>query len=81
MRSKIKYDIIEYDRLHNLMTVSYKDSRYALDYQLKRYDIISEKFEADFIEFNKVVNGAIWRNYLYTASLKLEIEKKACSYA
>ena len=80
MRSRIRYDI-KYDRLHNLMTVADKDSRYALEYNLKSYDIISGLFEADFIEFNKVVNGAIWRNYLYTADLKLEIERKACSYA
>lgn len=79
MRSKIKYDIIKYNRPYNTLTISYKDTRYALEYDLKRYDTISKLFETELTEESPL--GSNCRNTLYTASLVLNLEKKVCNYA
>ena len=79
MRSKIKYDIIKYNRQHNTLTISYKNTRYALEYDLKRYDTISKLFETGFIEEYPLGSNCL--NTMYTADLKLNLEKKACNYA
>ena len=79
MRSKIKYDIIKYNRQHNTLTISYKDTRYALEYYLKRYDTISKLFETGFTEEYPL--GSNCRNTMYTASLELNLGRKARNYA